>query len=61
VADASEYRRFAERSEQLAPDDRALTALARLLATVTPRAGQEEPTVLAVRSRAQELLGRSAG
>jgi hypothetical protein len=61
VADVSEYRRFAARSEQLAAEDRTLTGLARLLATVTPRPGQEESTVLAVRSRARELLDRSAG
>ena len=61
VADASEYRRFAARSEQLAAEDRALTGLARLLATVTPRPGQEESTVVTVRSRARKLLDRSAG
>jgi hypothetical protein len=59
VADASEYRRFAERSEQLAPDDGALTGLARLLATVTPRPGHEESTVMTVRARARDLLDRS--
>src|SRR4051794_35507955 len=42
VADASEYRRFAERPAQLAADDRALTGLARLLAAVTPRVGRGE-------------------
>lgn len=61
VADASEYRRFAAQSERLAAEDRALTGLARLLATVTPRPGHEESTVVTVRSRARELLDRSAG
>jgi hypothetical protein len=60
VAGASEYRQFAERSARLAADDRTFTGLARLLATVTPRPGQEESTMAAVRSRARELLGRSA-
>jgi hypothetical protein len=61
VADVSEYRAFAERSAQLAAEDQTFTGLARLLATVTPRPGQEEPTMAAVRSRARELLGWSAG
>ena len=61
VADASEYRRLAERSTRLAADDRALSGLARLLATVTPHPGREESTVVAVRSRALDLLDRSVG
>jgi hypothetical protein len=61
VADASEYRPLAARSERAATADRALGQLATLVAVVTPRPGREELTTATLRSRARELLERLGG
>jgi hypothetical protein len=56
VADAHEYRALATRSERVATADRALSALARIVAGLRPRPGREELTTATIRSRARELL-----
>jgi hypothetical protein len=55
VADVSEYRQLAARSEAVATADAALMHLARMVASVRPRPGQEEQTREALRIRAREL------
>jgi hypothetical protein len=57
VADVREYRELAPRAERARAADRALSGLAHILATVTPRPGREELTTARVRSQARDLLG----
>ena len=56
VADVREYRQLAPRAEQAVAADRALSHIARLISTVTPRAGREEATIAAVRAQARHAL-----
>jgi len=58
VADVSEYRQIAARCEQAATADRALSRLAHLAASITPRPGHVELTTATLRGRARELLDR---
>lgn len=58
VADASEYRQFAARSQPMDAADRELSKLAHIVAAVAPRPGREELTAATLRSRARDLLDR---
>lgn len=59
VADVREYRQLAPRAEQVVDTDRALSGVARLIATVTPRAGREQATIAAARARARHALDKA--
>ena len=48
-------------SQRMAETDRALSAFAHVVAGVHPRPGREPQTVDSLRSRARELLERTAG
>ncbi len=61
VADVAEYRDYAGHALRMAETDRALSAFAHVVAGVHPRPGREQQTVESLRSRARELLERTAG
>jgi hypothetical protein len=61
VADIAEYREYAAQAERAAEADRVLSAFAHVVGGVHPRPGQEQRTVEGLRSRARELLERTAG
>ena len=56
VADVREYRQLAPRAATVAAADKALTRLARLLLTVTPRPGREDATLAALCAQARQTL-----
>jgi hypothetical protein len=56
VADVREYRRLAPRVEQAVTGDEALSGVARLISTVSPRPGREGATLAALRDRARHAL-----
>ncbi|HEX5813027.1 MAG TPA: hypothetical protein VFY38_13030 [Pseudonocardia sp.] len=61
VADVAEYRDYAGHAQRMAETDRALMAFAHVVGGVHPRPGREQQTVASLRSRARELLERTAG
>ena len=60
VADVSEYREYAAHAQRMAETDRTLSAFGHVVGGVHPRPGREQQTVESLRSRARELLERTA-